>query len=315
VDAADFVTGMERAEPSLKPEWLLRPAPVAVTPLRPATSPRADDQGRGASSRNRSSGCDRDWSSQQSSRRSSGSGGSRQNDRDGTGKSRGYSSFGRHNRERVQEKDPDFRDQDSKLIQPEDPLRDGFESFSSCRSEKDRLNRTRSKVSVSNRAVGVSLDNGNLSKKDTGGISFEREFPHLGSEDKNGKQDIGRVPSPGISTPIQNIPLITASEGWNSVLAEVPLSDPSINSISSSLSPAGSSKQTEVSNSGSVLSMAETVMQSPLKISTTPQLSIDAQKIEERTLRQCILRPLTPSTNKIYVSTHSVAFAPLPTHA
>ncbi|KAG2566537.1 hypothetical protein PVAP13_7NG186876 [Panicum virgatum] len=268
---------MERAEPSLKPEWLLRPAPVAVTPLRPATSPRADDQGRGASSRNRSSGRDRDRSSQQSSsQRSSGSGGSRLNDRDGTGKSRGYSSFGRHNRERVQEKDPDFRDRDSKLIQPEDPLRDGFESFSSCRSEKDRLNRTRSKVSVSNRAVGVSLDNGNLSKKDTGGISFEREFPHLGSEDKNGKQDI--------------------------VLAEVPLSDPSINSISSSLSPAGSSKQTEVSNSGSVLSMAETVMQSPLKISTTPQLSIDAQKIEERTLRQCILRPLTPSTNKVYAS-------------
>ena len=118
-----------------------------------------DDQGRGASSRNRSSGRDRDRSSQQSSpRRSSGSGGSRRNDRDGTGKSRGYSSFGRHNRERVQEKDPDFRDQDSKLIQPEDPLRDGFESFSSCMSEKDRLNRTRSKVSVSNRAVGVSLE-------------------------------------------------------------------------------------------------------------------------------------------------------------
>ncbi|PAN38384.1 hypothetical protein PAHAL_7G168300 [Panicum hallii] len=298
---------MERAEPSLKPEWLLRPAAVAVTALRPATSPRADDQGRGASSRNRSSGRDRDRSSQQSSsRRSSGSGGSRRNDRDGTGKSRGYSSFGRHNRERVQEKDPDFRDRDSKLVQPEDPLRDGFESFSSCRSEKDRLNRTRSKVSVSNRAVGVSLDNGNISKKDTGGISFEREFPHLGSEDKNGKQDIGRVPSPGISTPIQNIPLITASEGWNSVLAEVPtLSDPSINSISSSLSPAGSSKQTEVSNSGSVLSMAETVMQSPLKISTTPQLSIDAQKIEERTLRQCILRPLTPSTNKISNTVHA----------
>ncbi|CAL5031789.1 unnamed protein product [Urochloa decumbens] len=304
---------MERAEPSLKPEWLLRSASVAATALRPATSPRAaDDQGRGASSRNRSSGRDRDRSSQQSSdrssqqsssRRSSGSGGSRRNDRDGTGKSRGYSSFGRHNRERVQEKDPDFRDRESKLVQLEDPLRDGFESFSSCRSEKDRLNRTRSKVSVSNRAVGVSLDNGNISKKDAGGIAFEREFPHLGYEDKNGKQDIGRVPSPGISTPIQSIPLVTASEGWNSVLADVPiLSDPSINSISSSSSPAGLSKQTEVSNFGGALSMAETVMQSPLKISTAPQLSIDAQKIEERTMRQCILRPLTPSSNKISAS-------------
>ncbi|CAL5016714.1 unnamed protein product [Urochloa decumbens] len=295
---------MERAEPSLKPEWLLRSATVAATALRPATSPRAaDDQGRGASSRNRSSGRDRDRGSQQSSsRRSSGSGGSRRNDRDGTGKSRGYSSFGRHNRERVQEKDPDFRDRESKLVQLEDPLRDGFESFSSCRSEKDRLNRTRSKVSVSNRVVGVSLDNGNISKKDTGGIAFEREFPHLGYEDKNGKQDIGRVPSPGINTPIQSIPLVAASEGWNSVLADVPiLSDPSINSISSS-SPAGLSKQTELSNSGGALSMAETVMQSPLKISTAPQLSIDAQKIEERTMRQCILRPLTPSSNKISAS-------------
>ncbi|XP_062183730.1 uncharacterized protein LOC133887772 [Phragmites australis] len=295
---------MERGEPSLKPEWLLRvPSTVAAT-LRPATSSHTDDQGMGASSRNRSSGRDRDQSSQQSSsRRGSGSSGSRRNDRDGTVKSKGYASFGRNNRERGQEKDPDVRDQGSRLVQLEDPLRDGFESFSSCRPEKDRLNRTRSKVGTSNRAVGVSLDNGDISRKDTGGISFEREFPHLGSEDKNGKQDIGRVPSPGISTPIQSIPLITVPDGWNSVLAEVPiLGDPNNNPVSSSLSPAGSSKQIEVSNSGSALSMAETVMQSPLKISTAPQLSIDTQKIEERSMRQCILRPLTPSSNKTSVS-------------
>lgn len=232
-----------------------------------------DDHSRGTSSRNRSSGRDRDRSSQQSSsRRGSNSSGSKRNDRDGTGKSRGYGNFGKHGKERIQEKDLDFRDREGRLVQPDDPLRDGFESFSSCRSEKDRLNRTRSKVAISNRAVGVSLDNGNVSKKDNGVISFEREFPHLGSEDKNGKQDIGRVPSPGISTPIQNIPLVV-SDGWNSVLAEVPIVvNPNINSVSSSSSPAGSSKQIEVSNSGSALSMAETVMQSPLKISTTPQV-------------------------------------------
>uniref|UniRef100_A0A0A9ARK4 Uncharacterized protein n=1 Tax=Arundo donax TaxID=35708 RepID=A0A0A9ARK4_ARUDO len=297
---------MERGEPSLKPEWLLRvPSTVAATALRPATSSRADDQGRGASSRNRSSGRDRDRSNQQSSsRRGSGSSGSRRGDRDGgTGKSRGYASFGRNNRERGQEKDPEFCDRESRLVQPEDPLRDGFESFSSCRPEKDRLNRTRSKAAESNRAVGASLDNGNISKKDTGGISFEREFPHLGSEDKNGKQDIGRVPSPGFSTPSHSIPLVNVPDCWNSVLVEAPiLGDPNTNPVSSSVSPAGSSKQTEAPNSGSVLSMAETVMQSPLKISTAPQLSIDAQKIEERTMRQCILRPLTPSSTKTSVS-------------
>jgi hypothetical protein len=41
------------------------------------------------------------------------------------------------------------------------------------------------------------------------------------------------------------------------------------------------------------------------------QLSIDAQKIEERTMRQCILRPLTPSSNKISVSTQFIAFVPM----
>jgi hypothetical protein len=232
-----------------------------------------DDQGRSASSRNRSSGRDRDRSSHQSSsRRGPGSSASRRNDRDGAGKSRGYASFGRHNRERGQEKDPDFREWEGRLVQPEDPLRDGFESFSSCRPEKDRLNRTRSKVGISN-WVGVSLESGNVSKKDTGGLSFEREFPHLGSEDKNGKQDICRVPSPGIITPIQSIPLVTAPDGWNSVLPEVPiLDDPSNNSVPPSSAPDGLSKQTEVSNAGSALSMAETVMQSPLKIPMSPQV-------------------------------------------
>jgi hypothetical protein len=117
------------------------------------------------------------------------------------------------------------------------------------------------------------LDNVNLSSKDTGGISFEREFPHLSSEDSNGKHDVARVPSPGISTPIQSIPLVSAPDGWNSVLAEVPgLSEPSNNYVSSALSHAGSSRQLEVLNCGTALSMAETVMQAPLKNSSTPQV-------------------------------------------
>uniref|UniRef100_A0ACD5UQ45 Uncharacterized protein n=1 Tax=Avena sativa TaxID=4498 RepID=A0ACD5UQ45_AVESA len=298
---------MDRGEPSLKPEWLVRgiatPA-VSATGLRPGTSPRADDQDRGASPRNRSSGRDRERISQQSSsRRGSGPSVSRRHDRDGTVKSRGYASFGRSNRDRVCEKDSDFRDRESRLDLPDDPLRDGFGSFSSCRPESDRLNRIRPKLDTLNRAAGVSSGNVNLSSKDTGGISFEREFPHLSSEDNNGKQDMGRVPSPGISTPIQSIPLVSAPDGWNSVLAEVPgLSEPSNSLVTSALSRPGSSRQLEVTNCASALSMAETVMQTPLKNSSTPQLSIDAQKIEERTLRQCILRPLTPSSNKISVS-------------
>ncbi|CAM0904449.1 unnamed protein product [Alopecurus aequalis] len=301
---------MDRGEPSLKPEWLVRGVAtptVATTGLRPGISPRADDQDRGASSRNRSSGRDRERSSQQaSSRRGSGRSVSRRLDRDDTVKSRGYASFGRSNRDRGCEKDSDFRDRESRLGLPDDPLHDGFGSFSSCRPESDRLNRIRPKLDPLTRAAGISVDNGSLSSKDAGGISFEREFPHLSSEDNNGKHEMGRVPSPGISTPIQSIPLVTVPEGWNSVLAEVPgLSEPSNNHGSSALSHAGSGRQLEVSNCGTTLSMAETVMQTPLQISTTPQLSIDTQKIEERTMRQCILRPLTPSSNKISVSSLS----------
>ncbi|XP_003579855.1 uncharacterized protein LOC100833337 [Brachypodium distachyon] len=281
---------MDQGEPSLKPEWLLRgPGTVAATNLRPTTSPRVDDQVRGASSRNRSSGRDREQSSQQSSsRRNSGSHGSKRHDGDGAAKSKGYASFGRSNSDRSREKVSDIRDRESKLGTPDDPLRDGFKSFSSCRPERDRLNRTHSKLDTLNPAVGVSLDSDNLSRKDAG---FEQKFPQLGYEDKNGKQDISRVPSPGISTPMQSIPLVCAPDGWNSVLAEAPiLTEPSNNHVSSSLSSDGSCLTT--------LSMAETVIQAPLKISTTPQLSVDAQKIEERSMRQCILRPLTPSSNK-----------------
>ena len=232
-----------------------------------------DDQDRGTSPRNRSTGRDRERSSQQSSsRRGSGPSVSRRQDRDGTVKSRGYASFGRSNRDRVCEKDSDFLDWESRLGLPDDPLRDGFGSFSSCRPESGRLNRIRPKLETLNRAAGVSLDNVNQSSKDTGGISFEREFPHLSSEDNNGKQDIGRVPSPGISTPIQSIPLVSAPDGWNSVLAEVPgLSEQSNNHVSA-LSRPGSSRQIDVTNCGSSLSMAETVMQTPLKLSSTPQV-------------------------------------------
>ncbi|XP_037485790.1 uncharacterized protein LOC119364421 [Triticum dicoccoides] len=301
---------MDRGEPSLKPEWLVRGVAtptVAATGFRPGTSPRADDQDRGASSRNRSSGRDRERNSQQSSsRRGSGQSVSRRHDQDGTVKSRGYASFGRSNRDRGCDKDSDFRDWESRLGLAGDPLRDGFGPFNSCRPESDRLNRIRPKLDTLNRASGVSLDNGNLSRKDAGGMSFEREFPHLSSEDNNGKHDVVRVPSPGIGSPIQSIPLVTAPDGWNSVLAEVPgLSEPSNTQTSSASARAGSSQQLVVSNCGTALSMAETVMQTPLKISTTPQLLIDAQKIEERTMRQCILRPLTPSSNKNSVCTLS----------
>jgi hypothetical protein len=365
---------------------------------------------------NHSSG--RDNSRQSSSRKGSGSNGSRCPDRDGLGKPRGYPNFGM-SREKDREKDFNSRGRESRPVAAD---REGFQSFSTCIPERDRLNRARLKADTRNKGVPTSLNNDTPSRSNadvsayksddavstsksntpvstpavseslsnatfsdslsiaavsdslstaavsttlstavvstslstavvstsvstasvstsvstasvstsvitavdasrsnvalsttrsstalstsrnnaalstsrsnsalstsrssgvartprsnSAGIDFERDFPQLSLEDKNGKQGISRVPSPGISTPIQNVPLINVSDGWNSVLADLPLlKDAKKSQTASSVLQTAPSKQTEaVSNSGTALSMAETVMQAPLKISVGPQV-------------------------------------------
>ncbi|XP_062219382.1 flocculation protein FLO11-like [Phragmites australis] len=348
---------MGQETPAFKPQWLMQPLgtvnAAGAASLWAAASSRA---GKGGSSSNHSSGHDCDRSSRQSSSpRSSGLNGSRQSGHDGIGKSRGYANFGR-NKERDRGKDFNSRDRESRSVAAD---HDGFESFSTCRPERDRLTRTRLKGDTWSKGV-VSLNNGSRSNADVSsstrsndiisssesntdvhasvsnaaisasvstaavsasvstaavgtsrnnaiGIAFEREFPALSSEDKNRRQGVSKVPSPGISTPIQNVPLVNTSDGWNSVLADIPmLNDTKKSPDASSVLQTAPSKQTEaVPKSGSALSMAETVMQVPLRISIGPQLSIEAQKIEERTLRQYALRPLTPPSSKSSVLSSS----------
>ncbi|CAL4887192.1 unnamed protein product [Urochloa decumbens] len=359
---------MEQDTPSFKPEWLQKDRAAGAANIWATASPRSDYQGTSGSLRSHSSGHDRDRSSRQSSsRRNSGSNGSRRPDRDAMGKSRGYANFGR-NRDKDRERESDSRDRESRSTAAD---RHDFKSFGTCRSERDRMNRARSKAdtwskgvvnlnngngsasrnngvsssrsndksntastetaivnsfsnaAVSNAAVGASISsasvrtsvsnasvrtsviNASVSNVVSNGsnaasITFEREFPQLSLDDKNGRQGISKVPSPGISTPIQNVPLITPSDGWNSVLADLPLLSDVKKSPATSLTlQVVPSKQNEVMpNTGTALSMAETVMQAPPRISSGPQLSTEAQKIEERTLRQYTLRPLTPPASK-----------------
>jgi len=264
--------------------------------------------------------------------------GSRKPERDAMGKSRGYANFGR-NRDKDRERDSDSRDRESRLTVAD---RHDFKSFGTCRSERDRMNRARSKAdtwskgevnmnngsasrnnavsssrrndksntiastgtvvnsignaavgtsvsnvavrtSISNASVGTSVSNASVSNtlsnvSNASSITFEREFPQLSLDDKNGRQGLSKVPSPGISTPIQNVPLITTSDGWNSVLADLPLSsDVNKSPATSSILQIAPSKQTEVMlNSGTALSMAETVMQAPPRISSGPQVTSEA---------------------------------------
>ncbi|CAL5021351.1 unnamed protein product [Urochloa decumbens] len=353
---------MEQDTPSFKPEWLQKDRAAGAANIWATASSRSDYQGTSGSLRSHSSGHDRDRSSRQSSlRRNSGSNGSRRPDRDALGKSRGYANFGR-NRDKDRERDSDSRDRESRSTAAD---RHDFKSFGTCKSERDRMNRARSKADtwskgvvnlnngsssrnngvsssrsndksntastanaivnsfsnaavgtfMSNAAVGTSISSASVrtsvsnasvsnnvisNDSNAASITFEREFPQLSLDDKNGRQGISKVPSPGISTPIQNVPLITPSDGWNSVLADLPLLSDVKKSPATSLTlQVIPSKQNEVMpNSGTALSMAETVMQAPPRISSGPQLSMEAQKIEERTLRQYTLRPLTPPASK-----------------
>uniref|UniRef100_A0A0E0NGK5 Uncharacterized protein n=1 Tax=Oryza rufipogon TaxID=4529 RepID=A0A0E0NGK5_ORYRU len=289
---------MEQDLPALKPQWLVQGqvTTTGAANLWTVASPRPgpDNQGRGGSSRNHSSsGHHRDQNSRTSSSRISSNGPRKHDrDRDGMGKSRGYASFGR-NREREREKEFDSRDRESRSI-----TADGFGSFSTCRPERDRLNRSRSRTDSWNKGV-VSPNNCNTSRNNTGtGGSFEREFPQLPFDDK--RQDINRVPSP--ASPIQRT---VAPDRWNSLLADVPgSSEPKKNlGVSSVLRPAPSKQPEAAPNSGISLSMAETVMQVPLSVG--PQLSMEAQKMEEISLRQNTLRPMTSPAIKSSVTNSS----------
>ncbi|CAN6466967.1 unnamed protein product [Victoria cruziana] len=138
--------------------------------------------------------------------------------------------------------------------------------------------------------------------------TFERDFPSLGSDDKHGRMatgspDICRVPSPGLTTVAQGFPLGSASviggDGWTSALVEVPV----IIGNNSSLIP--SVQQTSSVNAASAppnthtgLNMAETLAQAPARARSTPQLSIETQKLEELAIKQSRqLIPVIPSTS------------------
>jgi hypothetical protein len=237
-------------------------------------------------------------------------------------KSRGYGNFGK-NRDKDRERDSDSRDRESRSTAAD---RHNFKSFGTCRSERDRMNRARSKADtwikevvnqnngsasrnngvssfrsddksntvdsfnnaavgtfMSNAAVGTSISNSSvrtsvsnanvvINGSNAASITFEREFPQLSLDEKNERQGISKIPSPVVSTPIQKVPL--PSDCWNSVLADIPLLSDVKKSTSMSSLLQAPSKQTEViPNSGTALSMAETVMQAPLRISSGPQVT------------------------------------------
>ncbi|XP_031497404.1 uncharacterized protein LOC116262305 [Nymphaea colorata] len=271
-------------------------------------------------------------------RRSSSSNGSLMHDKDTPSYSRTYNSFGRNHRgyayeldkdiarfdrskdrERDWEKDRttlgDLRDRDRDYVDPltNNVVGSRLEKETLCWSQSTISGKKGERSDSKVKRPGNDLGGTNNGLVNSGGLvssmykaTFERDFPSLGSDDKHGRlgtgaPDICRVPSPGLTTVAQGLPLGSASviggDGWTSALVEVPV----IIGSNSSLIP--SAQQTSSVNAASVppnthtgLNMAETLAQAPARARSTPQLSIETQKLEELAIKQSRqLIPVIPS--------------------
>ncbi|KAJ0836023.1 hypothetical protein HanRHA438_Chr16g0762111 [Helianthus annuus] len=190
---------------------------------------------------------------------------------------------------------------------------------SHSRFEKDGLRRSHSSVSAKRgeswprKIVADSTGaNKNIHSQSNGGalrsgggisgvkIAFERDFPSLGADEKQTDPELGRVPSPGLSSAIQSLPVgnsgVIGGDGWTSALAEVPVIVSSNGSNTSVVQPTSISATTSMTTGRN---MAETLAQGPPRAQTAPQLSTGTQRLEELAVKQSRqLIPMTPSMPK-----------------
>ncbi|XP_073278000.1 uncharacterized protein [Primulina huaijiensis] len=304
---------MERSEPALVPEWLKNTGNLTSG----NTAAHSGDLTAIKFARNKSfvngSGHDLGRSSNSSYfHRSSNS--------NSSGHPRSYNSFGRNQRDKDWEKDTyDSRGKEKSSLgdrqyQDFSPLpikfeRDGLRHSQSMSSGKHG-DMWHKKVpnDVSN-ARGNS-NNGVLTKSGPFGTekkaTFERDFPSLISEERSVPPEVGRVPSPGVSTAIQSLPISSATirgDKWTSALAEVPMLVGSSGTILPSMQQASASPVSVSSGSCTSLNMAEAVAQGPHRSQSTSQISVGTQRLEELAIKQSRqLIPVTPSMPKIAVS-------------
>ncbi|KAK8705469.1 hypothetical protein V6N13_049072 [Hibiscus sabdariffa] len=194
--------------------------------------------------------------------------------------------------------------------------------ISTIRVEIDKLRRSRymvhrkqreplpQRVAVDSRDIGNSNHyNGNdLLSGGTVGSSinkavFDKDFPSLGTEERQGVLEMARVSSPGFSSASQSLPVgnsvLTGVEGWSSTRTDVP-------SVVGSGGTGSLPAPVTVSTSGSKsprltagLNMAEALAQYPSRTHTAPQSSVKTQRCEELAIKQSRqLIPVTPSMSK-----------------
>ncbi|XP_050376199.1 uncharacterized protein LOC126793650 [Argentina anserina] len=299
---------MGKSEPALAPEWLRSTGGVTGGGSSTHHIASSSDVPSLAHLRNRTSRSTSDFDPPRSSYldRSSSSN-SRRSSSNGSAK-HAYSSFNRSHRDKEKERlnsgDPWDRDSD--------PL---GSLYTNLRRSQSMV--SRNKTETLSRKTPIDSKSGSNSSHNNGnglisgvrvGIPnsvFDKDFPSLGTEERQGVPDIGRVPSPGFTSAVQSLPVgnsaLIGGEQFKSALAEVPnaiIGSSSSGSFSvQPIAAATSVNGASVASAG--LNMAEALTQAPARARTAPQLSVQTQRLEELILKQSRqLIPVTPSMPK-----------------
>ncbi|CAD5192441.1 unnamed protein product [Musa acuminata subsp. malaccensis] len=115
---------------------------------------------------------------------------------------------------------------------------------------------------------------------------FEKDFPSLQAEGRQGLSDASGVSTPGLRTAVQSLPFSSPFIIGTSALAEVPVKVETNGNVLSPVAQVAPISQASATGSTMTgLNMAEALT----------QLSVDTQRIEELTLKKCKqLIPMTP---------------------
>ncbi|XP_071697981.1 uncharacterized protein [Rutidosis leptorrhynchoides] len=301
---------MEKTEPTFVPQWLKSSGGLSTTSSSSSSSSsHSDEQGVLKSPRNKSLDSNLGWPS--GSDRTTSSYLRRPSSSNGSANLRSYSSFNKNN----------HRDRDIRELRNKDKsgnwhrdYTDPLDNILPSRFEKDGLRRSHSSLSGKRgesswpRKVASDFTLANKSSHNNGSTSsvktsFERDFPSL---EKHADSDIGPVPSPGLSSAIQSLPIgssgVIGGDGWTSALAEVPVIVGSNgNSTSVAQPPQPSSVSATVGVTGG-RNMAETLAHGPPRTQAAPQVAVGAQRLEELAVKQSRqLIPMTPPMPKALV--------------
>ncbi|KAI3675888.1 hypothetical protein L1987_85484 [Smallanthus sonchifolius] len=305
---------MERTEPTFVPEWLKNSGGLSTTShSHQLTSSSVHSGEQSASKLVRNKSLDNGLGHPSVSDRTNSSNFRRASINHGSARLRSYSSFNRNHRDRDRDKDTfEFRNKEKSVNRHHD-FSDPLGNILPSRFEKNGLRRSHSSISGKQgeswpKKVASDLTIVNKSSHTNGGsllsgnakMSFERDFPSLGADEK---QVDGQVPSPGLSSAIQSLPIgnsaVIGGDGWTSALAEVPVivgSSGNGSSVAPPVQPASVSATTGMTGGRN---MAETLAHGPPRTQTPPQLTVGTQRLEELAVKQSRqLIPMTPSMPK-----------------